>query len=307
MPNSQNLLLAVLPCMMLACASTRTAEPEAVSRALDLPLANAPEIAARQSSIRAEIACLDRRRAWAGVYCWQGSGGLFELAGTCTLELAPDAGFVMLGHLEAGSMVDESGAPFPSETIDTWHYGSVREESGCVQLQFETPNENFGVKFLPEQYRVVRWSDRAYLVPEVQLLRFANATNQGLEPRTTPAGLFPLRRGDEGKPAMGRPDLPPEHAIHLLAEPILAHVINLEFVSFHSTNKWMHMHNPLHLDVGFADGAFEGMELIFVEPPDSGWVILSKVSERESEGDYGYYGDGTPSPRSGWTCSSRKP
>ena len=72
---------------------------------------------------------------------------------------------------------------------------------------FFGPAEEGGEGGLALRVQVVRWGERIYLVPEHQLLDFADEINRGEEPRRDRHGGFYLRENDWERPATGAPDL----------------------------------------------------------------------------------------------------
>lgn len=155
----------------------------------------------RIERIRAELTSLGSKPGWAGRY-YHGDG----LGLNVVVDLAPTAGFALRWSGCAG-------------TIDQDH-GTCTERDGRIRLGSAFPAAPERGPLLPAEFVPVRWGERRYLITPAQLPGFANAINGGGEPRNGPHGNFLLRAGDESRACDGRPDLPPEAAALLLAEPV---------------------------------------------------------------------------------------
>src|SRR5207253_9589852 len=71
-------------------------------------------------------------------------------------------------------------------------------------------------------FLLVRWGKRRYLVPTEQVLDFCGDIQSRREPRNETRGFYYLRRGDEKKPATGKPELPLGFEKYLAMQPIEA-------------------------------------------------------------------------------------
>lgn len=126
------------------------------------------------------------------------------------------------------------------------------------------------------KYLPIEWSERIYLISEIDLKDFANAINLGLEPRSSLTagwdtlpwyGSFYLRSGDQQKKVTGNPNLPKEWLSFLLREPMTATVINvekiekLEFVTISTAT----------VNKGSKHGLKVGMRLVAKDEEPSPW------------------------------------
>lgn len=81
------------------------------------------------------------------------------------------------------------------------------------------------------QLRIVKWSERVYLITEKDLNRFVNLINLGIEPRQSlhdENSSFFLRAGDEKKKVSGKPALDGEFLPNILETPVEALIIGFE-------------------------------------------------------------------------------
>jgi CubicO group peptidase (beta-lactamase class C family) len=87
------------------------------------------------------------------------------------------------------------------------NYGGVTFADDVLTLhpQFTNDEEGIGIS---EQFVVIRWGERRYLISPRDIERFAADVAAGHEPRTSLWGSFILRHDDETKPAPGLPQLP---------------------------------------------------------------------------------------------------
>lgn len=128
-------------------------------------------------------------------------------------------------------------------------YGRITLDAGGVAVL--GPAEEGGEGGLSLRLRVVRWGERTYLVPEDELLEFANEINHGDEPRSGAHGSFYLREDDWERPATGAPDLPAAYADLILAAPVRGKVLG----------KKKGASDSFEIDLGTRDGLKPGMEL----------------------------------------------
>lgn len=152
----------------------------------------------RRGGLDAELRDGARLPDWAGEYV-AGDG----LGDRLVLALAPRAGFLF----------ERSGC------LGTYErdWGGVRAEGDVLVLE----RGPFGRgTTLPGRLHVVRWGERVYLVPDGDVLAFANRVNGGLEPRETRRGRPFLRLGDEERVVDGLPRVPAEHAELFLDAPV---------------------------------------------------------------------------------------
>jgi hypothetical protein len=107
----------------------------------------------------------------------------------------------------------------------------------------------------------IHWDGREYLVPEERMLAFANAINDGREPRRHVIGaIFYLRSGDETKPTSGLPSLPGRWQEFLLPKPLAGTVSKV-------VQRETDTQRPIVvINRGSNAGLREGMTLVAVNP-----------------------------------------
>jgi hypothetical protein len=125
----------------------------------------------------------------------------------------------------------------------------------------------------------IKWGERTYLIYENDLGDFTNAINLGLEPRDSGPqlsyyGMFFLRKGDEEKPANGKPSLPPKWQALLLSQPIIATIVRVE-----AKEDAKEKVQVATIDKGSADGVKVGMKFIAKDQDPAFWsddgIVLS--------------------------------
>jgi hypothetical protein len=199
------------------------------------------EFKRREALLMAEMRAGDVPQ-WAGEFT-RGDG----LGVNVRMLIAPDGGFVFTWHGCLG--------------LYDINYGSVEVRDGHLLLRFELPNTEQGFEGIAGEFVPVRWGDRLYLLAAREARQFANAINGGFEPCTGTCARFLLRAGDEQKSATGRPELPPEFLLYLLAEPIDARVVKVLQNVTRSEDKtgFSWRTREVELDVGSKAGVWEGM------------------------------------------------
>lgn len=175
------------------------------------------------------------------------------------------------------------------------NFGSVREQEGRLQLSFVRRNAREPYRGFPEELVPVRWGERHYLIEPAELPAFASAVNAGLEPRSNLHGPFLLRRGDEARAVVGKPEVPAEARAWLLDAPLTARVVAVDESPEVRGDSSTLYRARVELDVGRADGAFVGM--IFLDR--QGEITLTAVEEHSSTAFFETYG-ATSLPL-GWT------
>jgi hypothetical protein len=143
------------------------------------------------------------------------------------------------------------------------------DDSGEVEREF---------KYLP-----IEWSERIYLINEIDLKDFANAINLGLEPRSSLTsgwdtlpwyGSFYLRSGDEQKKVTGIPNLPEKWLSFLLRKPVTATVISVQKIE----KKQFITISTATINKGSKDGLKIGMKLLSKDEVPSQWDGAEVVS-----------------------------
>jgi len=145
---------------------------------------------------------------WAGLY-YQGDG----LGVNIQLDIAPKAGFAFEWQGCLG-LYDRN-------------YGTVKEDNGRLKLSFGLSNVREGFHGLAEEFMVVPWGQRMYLIEVDHIYDFCDWVNIGMEPRDEIHGLVFLREGDEKVAVTGRPSLPNEYQPYLSDTPILAEIMKV--------------------------------------------------------------------------------
>lgn len=234
-------------------------------------------IDSRRARVESEVLRLGAGHAWAGTY-YRGDG----LGRNEHLSLAPNAGYQYANHGCLGLYGEEHGTVELADGKLVLHPGNLFPENG-----------------LGREFRIVDWGERRYLVEPGEMLSFVNKVNQLRFSEDEILGpladrRFYLRTSDREKPRVGLPILPPEFARLLLAKRIEGHVTAVDG-------------EQLEVDLGSADGAFEGMELELwgAAPHGFGTLTLRAVTEHSSRGSVEYLDSYSAKPALGWTaCSS---
>lgn len=232
---------------------------------------------AQKRKLRAEIREAGPGHPWAGEY-YEGDG----LGMNLYLMLSPKGSYYF-----SRSGCTGSG---PSEE------GKIRQ-TGSV-LRFE------GAKsyWLEQEFHVVNWGERAYLLKKDEIVSFANYVNRGWEPRYGAHGVFLMRHGPGFPLASGRPKLPKEYEKLLLDRVVDASVVAVGAVKSTSTESWKPEQRTtvVELDAGSQDGLSPGLELPLRGGADGNATIVA-VQERTSTAEL----TSTTTPRIGWRVSTR--
>src|SRR5207253_3560046 len=135
-------------------------------------------------------------------------------------------------------------------------HGRVTERDGVLKIAWELQELGWPGD-LPPDFLIVRWDRRRYLVPPEDVLTFCVDARSGREPRRGVHGMYYLRRGDEDKPATGKPDLPKGFEKYWTMKPIqgLLTKVGPESVTA-LKDAWKHdkVTQDVTLDVGRAEG-----------------------------------------------------
>jgi hypothetical protein len=274
-------VLASLAVLGVACATQRVRD-ERFSAA-----AEEHAVVLRQQ-IRDEIARSDSP-PWAGEY-YEGDG----MGENVSLLLAPESGFLFEWRGCLG-------------TYDR-NFGPVDESGGRILVTFTYENCREGFRGLAPAFVPVPWGERLYLVEAEAIVDFCNEVNGGSEPRTHVNGNTLLRRGDEGRPAPGWPEVPAEYRSFLLSAPVAATIVALGpsvTRAGRADTQWTQA--TLIIDAGSRQGLARGMELFVTEPDDLVQRIrLTEVEEERSSG-VAVYEDKWSAPTVGMRVSTRAP
>jgi hypothetical protein len=223
-----------------------------------------------------EIAALDPKNPWAGAY-YAGDGTGANLS----LTLAPHAGFAFEWNGCLG-LYDRN-------------YGAVASDAGELHLHPRLPNATEGIH-VEQDLIPIAWGDRRYLIGAGKTKDFCNTVNSGAEPRTSAHGLYLLRRGDETKPATGRPQGPDGVLPCLLETPIQTRIVALGPSSTKDDDKYESRTSRVTLGAGSAEGVWDGMTFVF-ETGRYDSVRVVKVGEHTSEAEIADWGaKGTTKP-----------
>ena len=217
------------------------------------------DIKTKREKIETEIARL-KDHPWAGQF-----GYSHDHSGRI-LTLAPENGFVLndWGHWERNDI-----------------YGTVEWDGIHIKLASENPGDP--IREVHTKYRLVRWGERLYLIPDSEIIEFCYDVHTSNEPRYAFGwGRYLLRLGDWIKEVKGKPEIPDEFLQHLLDEPVDALFLSVtigEKQPYHTAN--------VVLNKGKNDGLLPGMKLCAEERNDRGGynsMTLTKVDEMQSEG-----------------------
>jgi hypothetical protein len=227
---------------------------------------------------------------WAGDYYYGDGTGV-----NVRLMLAPESGYRFTWHGCLG-LYDRN-------------YGAVTAKDGRLRLSFTFPNQREGCQGIAEEFIVVPWGDRTYLVPSDDVAGFCNEVNDGSEPREGEFCSYLLRRGDETKKVTGFPSVPREFQPSLLVRAIEAEIIG---VGKHTTRPsvcdWKFKDTPVTLNCGKKQGLLPGMEMHVVRPENTvESVKINQVKEDRSEAVMTQIGEEEPGPQVGWKLSTRCP
>jgi hypothetical protein len=155
----------------------------------------------------------------------------------------------------------------------------------------------------PYDLVVIHWSSRTYLVPARSLADFASAVNLGVEPRHSVSmldgGSGYLRDGDEEKPVMGRPPLPPSFRKYFIDHEITAKILRVG-KPFKESKYFL----PIQLNVGSVQGAIYGMQFRPRDRRIYGIAHIAKAGENLSYAIYGLDWERKWLPKAGWEMTT---
>ncbi len=131
------------------------------------------------------------------------------------LTLAPQNGFVISSQGCMGN--------------STVNYGQVEVNGNKLKLHFELPNGSGRSRGFMDEYYIVPWGERHYLIESNRVIEFCNFVNQKWATLTyLPQDLlFFLRKGDATKPIADQPQIPDRFRPYLLPNPIKATITSV--------------------------------------------------------------------------------
>ncbi len=234
-------------------------------------------VRARELRIRAELEELDSH-PWAGAYVTSNLGGP-------ALVVAPQGGAVYYTWGCVGPRTD-------------FNHGDVVEHGPShlrIELQVDpVVNQRTDValqprRFVCEEWLVVPWGSRRYLVPATQMVAFCNAFNASTAPspyfphrdRATARGLADVKA--DGARPIGLPELPPQYRPFLLRAPIEATVTRATAPErIRGLETGVARYDVLaEVDRGYADGLLPGM-LVFTDAEDGRTGEVVDARERDA-------------------------
>lgn len=229
--------------------------------------------------IDASIKKAGPRHPWAGRY-YKGDG----LGTNESLLLSPAGEFSFESH---------GCTSFPPR-----EQGKFREEKGLFHFEGAESGEMSG-----RRLRLVRWGERAYMIPDERLIAFANDVNQGWEPRYRAHGSHFMRQGGDAiPPASGRPRVPKAVEPYLLDRVVDSVIVSVgasvELSS--SSHREGERETSIEVDAGSEAGLLPGMELKLRGGLD-GDATISRVGARSSTALL----VSTAPPQAGWRLSTR--
>ena len=279
--------LAIVACTFSgACGRQSGAEAPPRDERKFTPVAEA-SAETRTQAIADEMRNL-QDHAWAGEY-FHGDG----LGVNVSLLLAPESGFVFIWRGCLG--------------VYDRNYGPVTQDGDDVTLHCEFANHRQGFRGIATSLRPIRWGERRYLIPDDQMIEFCNAVNSGVE-RDGASGRFliRIRDGERVRPVVGNPELPEPYARLLLEDEIRGTVTEIRETTTRSGRSGIKFINTdVTLDIGTAQGVFEGMELYVHETESIQTVRVTKAGERTSVAHVQRIDSPRPRAKVGWKVSSR--
>ena len=239
-----------------------------------------------KQQIQAEIGQF-KAHEWAGEYR-EGDG----LGVNISLIIAPKSGCLFEWHGCVG-LYDRN-------------YGAVTNVNGTLRLSFTFENHRKGFQGIAEEFTLVKWGKRSYLIPSDDVIGFCNAVNSASEPREAQLGRYLLRQGDEKIKAAGKPTVPAEYRAYLLKSPVNAEIVKVGPPTTRpSVSDWKFKDTPVTLNVGKNSGLLPGMELDVIHPDfvvES--VKIKSVRENDAEGIMTQIGEESVGPKVGWKLST---
>lgn len=281
MSFKQKTVIVVLCALSLACEERVQTKFDSGAEA---------KAAQRREEIQAEINRIGTHD-WAGEY-YQGDG----LGENVSLSIAPQSGFVFEWDGCLG--------------VYDRNYGDIEFADRNIKLSCVFPNSHEGFEGIAEDFVVVPWGERRYLIPSDDFLGFCNEVNSGSEPRDGMYGFYLMRRGDETISVSGLPEVPEAFRKYLLDSPIEATIIDVGQPTTQSSvvSDTPLVDYPVTLNAGTRAGLFQGMELQVTSLEfNVASVSIVEVEQDTAKGIVSRLGDQDPVPEVGWKVSTRAP
>lgn len=231
-----------------------------------------------------------KNHEWAGEY-YEGDG----LGENVTFTIAPKHGYVFEWRGCLG--------------VYDRNYGSVTITNSRILLSFAFTNKQEEFAGVANEFMLIPWGDRKYVVPANDVVGFCNDVNSGREPRKQAYGRYLLRRGDEAKKVSGNPTVPSKFQTCLLKEPIEASITRILKTSTRPSRADFQFNDAtVAINAGKKQGLRPGMEL-YVTDPDRlvETVTVLSVVEDASEGIITQTDKDDPTPQVGWKLSTSPP
>jgi hypothetical protein len=221
-----------------------------------------------------------REHRWAGDY-YQGDG----LGVNVSLSLTPEGMFDFEWRGCLGVYGENQGRAVFTD--------------GHLRLLFDKQQKEDGFGSLASEFIPIKWGERTYLIPTNEVVDFCNSVNDGTEPRTRHYGEHLLRRGEERRPAPGKPDVPLKFRPYLLERPIST---KIKKVGESQATRWGH-ETTVTLASGRNQGLLPGMKLWILSPVFES-VTIKSVEDEEAIGIISEFETNPKGPRVGWKVSS---
>lgn len=248
---------------------------------------NAEELRQR---IETEVAALTNHD-WAGdYYCGDGEGE------NISLYLAPQAGY----------LYENRGCEFVWDRS----MGRVVGTSDRIRLLPEVMQKDPSDRRMADEYFVVPWGDRRYLVPTNGLIEFCNAVNSGIEPRRYPWGDYLLLSWSWTNAVSGKPLVPDDFRKYMLMEPVTGAIIAVTGVTRSLSGLgWYSRKVTATVNIGTDSGLAAGMKLQVVVPDDVLWenVLVTGVEKRTAQILMSQFKEEDAFPTNDWQLSTRTP
>jgi hypothetical protein len=264
-----------------------------------------PAAVARSEMIREELSRMTDHD-WAGVYAPE--NGLEGYMSGQYIEIAPSSGLVNWGFscmqcecMNQGDVVGVSGdriqlslAIDPATHVSRW----AREHAYLVSSTL----------------LLVRWCDRRYVVPDLQMRAFCNSVNA--RGNGSDIGFVREVWGQDGRrelpPVSDLPEVPPEYREYLLESPVEAELISVATPRNGSREHLGRLPRIVsgEASAGRSSGLLPGMRFYSGQQDDLHVGTIVSVEADRSTIEFTYDADELSSaalPRVGWALSTRMP
>jgi len=188
------------------------------------------------------------------------------------------------------------------------NFGAVSETAGKIRLSFTFENKRDFYRGIAEEFIIISWGERKYLIPTDDIIGFCNDINSGLEPRKQISGSnYLLKMGDEEKEVSGFPYIPKEYKEYLLERPIEAEIVDVGSYTLRPFVGKMNFKDiAVTVNAGKNDGLLPGMELHVIKPDKIFETVkITKVDHEKSEGVMTQRDERKGNPLVGWNLSTR--